>query len=201
LNADLVNLGHIEDSKGVRILGLLGASLFSQMEMEIDVNNNVLYLYRLNQSGDRLHVSADSVNKRRHIRIPIEIERSIVFLRGSVGGTKLRFCLDTGAEINVLSSTSGKKVLQKFHLKSRNTLMGSSNPKVEVLGGELEELLIGDHLFLNEQAILTNIGGNQFIYDLPIQGILGYNFLAEGTVIINFKKKQLTMYFYNEEQK
>lgn len=198
--ADMINLGHIEDGKGVKILGLLGGSLFDDMEMEIDVNRNVMYLYKLNKNGERLATSTEAELMKPGLQIPIEIVNSVIFLNGSVGGSKLRFCLDTGAEINVLSNEVPRKVLQYFQLTSRNSLTGTGNQRVEVFGGELAELTIGDHSFQRVQTILTGLAGLQNVYNTSINGILGYNFLAEGRVIINYKKKQLTMYFYNTEQ-
>lgn len=199
--ADVVNLGHIENDKGIKIFGMLGANLFSDMEMEIDVRNSVLYLYKINRNGDRLSAVSDPPDVKKDLQIPLEVLNNIVFVNATVGKSKLRFCLDTGAEVSVLSNDVNNKVLETFHLVSRNTLMGSGNKKVEVLGGELELLTIGDHAFPRMQAILTGLGGLQSLYNTSLQGILGFNFLDQGRVLINIQKKQLTMYFYNQESK
>ena len=200
VQADLVNLGHIEDNKGVKILGLLGASLFDDLEMEIDVNKSVLYLYRLNKSGERISTTTGSVAIKPNIQVPIEVINSVIFVSARVGESKLRYCLDTGAEINVLSNEVPKKVFQHFRLTSRNALTGTSNQKVEVFGGELDELTIGTYTFVNSQTILTGLAGLQSVYSTELDGILGYNFLAEGRVVINYRKKQLSMYFYKSEK-
>ena len=47
VEADLANLGHIENSKGVKILRLLGLDLFRQYEMVIDYERNQIYLQRI----------------------------------------------------------------------------------------------------------------------------------------------------------
>ena len=44
--ADLLSLGHLENLKGIKILGLIGLSLFQQFEMIIDYENNLLHLHR-----------------------------------------------------------------------------------------------------------------------------------------------------------
>lgn len=197
MQADMVSLGHIEDSKGVKILGLLGTSLFNDLEMEIDVNKNVLYLYRLNKAGDRIRQSTPSTATKFDLQIPIEVENNVIFVAARVGDSKLRYCLDTGAEVNVLGNDVPKKVLQHFQLGSRNSLTGTSNQRVEVFGGELDALTIGSHTFMNSQTLLAGLAGLEEVYNTNLDGILGFNFLAEGRVIINFRKKQLTMYFYN----
>jgi hypothetical protein len=61
-----------------------------------------------------------------------------------------------------------------------NTLSGSSNRKVSVLGGEIDELIVGNHSFTRIQAILTGLEGLESGIRHIVDGILGYNFLAEG---------------------
>ncbi len=197
MRADLVSLGHIEDSKGVKVLGLLGTSLFNDLEMEIDVDKSVLYLYRLDKSGERIKQNSATAATKSDLQVPIDMENNVIFIAAKVGENKLRYCLDTGAEINVLGNDVPKKVLEHFRLGSRNSLTGTNNQRVEVFGGELDELTIGSHTFTNSQTILAGLAGLQAAYNTGIDGILGFNFLAEGRVIINFRKKQLTMYFYN----
>ena len=51
LDADLANLGAIENVRGIKILGLLGFNLFKEFEMEIDVRNGVLKLYKTDEEG------------------------------------------------------------------------------------------------------------------------------------------------------
>lgn len=51
LPADINDLGHIENHRGIKILGLLGVSLFTSFEMVIDVQQGVMYLHRVNKEG------------------------------------------------------------------------------------------------------------------------------------------------------
>ncbi len=48
VDADMISLSHLEEKKGVRILGLLGLNLFKNLEMLIDIEQSTLTLYRLN---------------------------------------------------------------------------------------------------------------------------------------------------------
>ena len=52
--ADVTDLGHIENRRGVKILGLFGLSLIKNLEMEIDLNHNELHLFRLDKNGKRI---------------------------------------------------------------------------------------------------------------------------------------------------
>jgi hypothetical protein len=45
VDAQMINLGHIENKKGVKILGLLGMRLFSRFELFIDYNARLIHLH------------------------------------------------------------------------------------------------------------------------------------------------------------
>ncbi len=198
LDADVVNLGHIETAKGVKILGLLGANLFTDMEMVIDERNSVLILYKLDKEGERIF-KGDTETLIPDIEIPVELYNDIIFFNGEAGGKKLRFCFDSGAEINVLDNTVSSKVLNHFTLTNRAVLGGSSDQNVGVLRGELDFLIVDNDTLKNMPFILTGLSNLELVYNTVLDGILGYPFLAKGKVVINTKKKKLYQYFYMEE--
>lgn len=198
LDADVVNLGHIETAKGVKILGLLGANLFTDMEMVIDERNSKLILYKLDKEGERIF-KGDADTLIPDIEIPVELYNDIIYLNGESGGKKLRFCFDSGAEINVLDNTVNNKVLDHFTLTNRAVLGGSSDQNVGVLRGELDFLIVGNDTLKNMPFILTGLSNLEIVYNTTLDGILGYPFLAKGKVVINTKKKKLYQYFYMEE--
>ncbi|MBS1657205.1 MAG: aspartyl protease family protein [Chitinophagales bacterium] len=199
VDADLVNLGHLEDSKGVQIFGLLGANLFNELEMEIDIRSNTLTLHRLDKDGNRRSGSGN-ISSVPDLKLPLEVMNNIIFINGAVAGKKLRFCLDTGAETNVLSNASGNKVLEQFELQSRAALAGSGVQKLDVLSGRLKELTLGAGKFSNVPFILTSLAQLQQVYGISLDGIVGYDFLSRGLVSINIEKKELTMYYYKGEE-
>lgn len=198
LDADVVNLGHIETAKGVKILGLLGANLFTDMEMVIDERNSKLILYKLDKAGERIF-KGDRDTLIPDIDIPIELYNEIIFLNGEAGGKKLRFCFDSGAEINVLDNTVSNKVLSHFSLTNRAVLGGSSDQNVGVLRGELDFLIVDEDTLRSMPFILTGLTNLETVYNTTIDGILGFPFLEKGVVIINTKKKKLYQYFYRED--
>ena len=198
LNADVANLGHLETAKGVKILGLLGANLFLNMEMVIDEKNSVLILYKTDKHGERIF-KGDVITDIPDIEIPLQVNNNIIFLNGIAGDKKLRFCLDTGAEINVLNNMVSNKVLKHFTLTNRAVLGGTSDQNVGVLRGQLDALIIGTDTLMNMPFVLTGLTNLEIVYNTTLDGILGYPFLAEGKVIINTKKNKLYQYFYREE--
>jgi hypothetical protein len=49
IDADLTNLGHIENIRGIRILGLIGIDLLKQCEMIIDYERSLIYLHHISR--------------------------------------------------------------------------------------------------------------------------------------------------------
>ncbi len=197
VDADIVNLGHLENARGVRILGLLGASLFNQMEMELDLANDLLYLYKLDEKGNRITGIDSSV---ADLMLPIINYNDILFVEGKIGNKKLKFCLDTGAEKNVLSESVSNKVLSHFTLTKSGNLTGSGGTGTLVLNGVIDSIGIGSTYFRDMPFLLTNLSYLELVYGTSLSGILGYDFLAKGKVRINVKKQEISMYFYKPEQ-
>ena len=53
VRADVTNLGHIENRRGIKILGLIGFSMMKNLEIVIDAKHNQLILIRIDKAGRR----------------------------------------------------------------------------------------------------------------------------------------------------
>jgi predicted aspartyl protease len=193
INADLTPLGHIEDARGVKILGLLGLNLFKAFEIELDVQNNELILRTTDRSGAVQQGSEFT----RDLVHPIKVSNNAIFVEGMIAGRRLSFVLDTGAETNTLSADCGKKVMETISIKGRSQLMGTGARKVEVLFGEIRELMVGAESFSNMKTLITNMGDMSTAYGTSVDGMLGYDFLARGKVRINFVKNTIEMEYFD----
>jgi 5S rRNA maturation endonuclease (ribonuclease M5) len=194
VEADITNLAQIENSKGVKVLGLMGTNLFTEFEMLIDSRRDVLILYKLDKKGER--INKDDLLKQADINIPFTLLNNIIYIDGSIKEKSMRFCFDSGAEVNVLSTKVSKTVLNEFIVQRRSMLVGSGGQRAEVINGIIKAAEIGGHSFATMQTYLTPLGELQRIYDNYFDGILGYPLMFNGTVGINFKKKEFSMYLY-----
>ncbi|MBK9556823.1 MAG: aspartyl protease family protein [Bacteroidetes bacterium] len=193
VDADIVNLGHLEDARGVKILGLLGASLFKEVEMEIDYRNNLLILYKLDKEGNR--IVGNERTQLPDVDMSIDITNDIIFMDVVAAEKKLRFCLDTGAERNVISNTLSNKIIKHFQLTTPGGLTGSNGNSQLILNGQMDSVIIGGKSFVAMPFILTNLNYLQLVYDTNINGILGYDYLSKGIVTINHKKEAINHVF------
>lgn len=197
--ADLTDLGHIENRRKVKILGLLGLSLIKDFEIIIDVNNSQLQLFRIDKKGNRLNKTEKSFQS--DITQPIQSTNNIIFLKGMIGGKKLNFCMDTGSETNVISNRSSKEVLKSITITRRSSLQGSGSKKSEVFYGTMNNFVYINKELTGMETIITNLDNLCEAYGVQIDGVLGYDFLNKGSVCINLNKKQLGICFLKTEKK
>lgn len=191
VTADLVNLGHIENARGIRIFGLIGLSLLRQFEMIIDYENSLLYLYRIpkkNASAFKSYLLKDS---SAYNTIPIEIWNNKIVTRTTLAGKKLRVIIDTGAESNMLDSRLPNKVFENVEILKRVKLTGAGDKKVEALYGNLNNLSIGDQNTGILPVIITNLEKTCLADNSCIDGILGFDFLSLHKIGFNFVNNKM----------
>jgi predicted aspartyl protease len=181
--ADMTDLGHIENRRGVKILGLFGFCMLRNMEVLIDVNKNELHLFRLDKSGRRINKKYQEF--RADIVQKVEIYQDVLFISPRIGGKILNFCLDTGAESNVISPMVPKKVMSTVTITRRSGLVGSGRPASEALFGLMNDFDLGGKQIPEMQTVITNLENMSAAYGMSIDGMLGYDFFEKGLVSIN----------------
>jgi predicted aspartyl protease len=197
--AALADLGHIENRRGIKVLGLIGFEFFREFEIVLDAGNNEMQLHRLDSKGNRINFTSKIFSP--DIKQQFEVVKNILFLKGTIGGKMLRFCLDTGAETNAVSSHAPKSVLSTIRVDRKSNLSGAGQKSVEVLFGTMNDFSFGGHQIRNMETIITQLDALSEAYGVQIDGMLGYNFLAQGAICINFTKRQLGMKFIKTELK
>lgn len=187
--ADLVNLGHIENARGIRIFGLIGLSLLRKFEIIIDYENNLLHLYRINKK--KSSGAALLKDTAAFTTMPIEILNHKIIARSMLAGKKLRLIIDTGAESNVLDSRLPNKIFENVEIVKRIQLTGTGDKKVEALYGNLSNFSIGNQVMGSLPVIITNLE-KTCISDMNcIDGILGFDFLSLHKIGFNFVNNKM----------
>jgi predicted aspartyl protease len=189
--ADVISLQHIEDRLGVKILGLFGLNLIRNLEIVIDFNRSELHLYRIDRSGERIIADADTL--KTTLISPIREAYGVVFMHATIGGQSVNFCLDTGAEANVLSSSSSSKVLNTVTITRCAGLTGSGSGRMKVMYGIMNDFNLCGQQLHPMQTLIANLESLAAAYCYPLNGVLGFDFFKKGVVGINLVKKQLCM--------
>lgn len=192
LRADVAPLGHLENSREVKILGLIGASIFSRLQVELDLANEIMYLTKLDRDGNP--VQQASIQTSPDFEIPLRYSRQHLVIETEVGGKKLPFLLDTGAEMTILDSRLPSKCMEVFVPRGRSKLIGSDGRRREVITGTLKEIRLAGVEMKYIPAMVADLGQ---AFDLPISGIIGYDLFSRGIAVINTRKGLFSMYLYN----
>lgn len=191
LEADVVNLGHIENSRGVQVMGLLGMELFRQCEMIIDYENNLIYLHRIGKAESSSYRHAMLADVNAFYSIPIEMIDNRIIAKTEVGGKKLRLVVDCAAESNVLDSRLPNKIFENVTITRKVKLVGANQAKVDALYGTMKNMKLGTIDLGNMQVLITNLEKTCFSYTNCVDGILGVDFLSRQKIGFNFVKRQM----------
>jgi len=191
--ADLADLQHIENRRKVKILGLMGLSLLKGMEIVLDIAHNELHLYRLDRSGNR--ISKNSEEFRADLVQKVQIFQDILFVSPKIGGKTLSFCLDTGAESNVISSASPKKVMSTVSITRRSGLVGSGRPSADALFGTMNDFSLGGQQIERMETIITNLDNMSAAFGTTVDGMLGYDFFEKGKICLNLVRLEMKVCF------
>ncbi len=184
--ADLLNLGHLENAKGIRILGLIGLAQLQQYELIIDYENSELHFRRPSKRESLSEKNPLLADTAAYSTVPIEIWNHKLVTRTTLAGKKLRLMIDSGAESNLLDSRLPDKIFDNVEILRRIQLTGTGEKKVEALYGNLNNLQIGNRSTGSLPVIITNLEKTCLADNSCIDGILGFDFLSLHKIGFNF---------------
>ncbi|MEH6537289.1 MAG: hypothetical protein V7719_12905 [Psychroserpens sp.] len=188
--SDVINLSHIETSKKIHLLGIIGYNILKDYEVFIDMYLNQITLSRVDSKGKRL-------DQRGYLEkiidtVDFKLKNHTIVLETYINDQKLKFGLDTAAEYNQLNKRTSKKILKNFFPSKRLMLVGASGKKIEVLAGKLYRVKLSDKIyFAPMNTILTNLNQMNEAFGTSLDGVLGYEFFRQQRTIINYKKEKL----------
>jgi len=191
---DVISLSHIEKSKKIHLLGIIGYSILKDYEVFIDLHLNQITLSKVDKYGNKLD---SNVYLEKIIdSVQFKLKKHTIVLSCLVQDQPVKFGLDTGAEFNQINKNAGKKVLKHFQPKKRVTLIGAGNGKVEVLVGHLHRVKLSKSQYFGPMnTVLTNLSKMNEAFGTKLDGVLGYDFFKYKRTIINYQKEKL--YFIN----
>jgi hypothetical protein len=189
--ADLVNLGHIEDRKGIKIIGLIGVSFFRQAELIIDYENSVILLRSPATKKTDNYKHPMLKDTASYTIVPIEIVENKIVAYTKLAGRKLKFIIDTGAEANVLDTRLPNKVFENVTISRRTSISGTGAKKIEALYGNLKNMKIGEMPLGDLPVIVTNLENACITNMCCVDGLLGFDFLSLHKIGFNFAKYEM----------
>ncbi len=190
----VVNLSHIERSKKIKLLGVIGYNILKDYEVFIDIHLNQITLSKVDALGKKL-------DKKVYLEkiidsLDFKLKKHTIVVNGTINNHSVKLGLDTAAEFNQINKSINKKALKYFIPKKRLRLRGISNKKIEVLAGKLHRVKLSKSTYFGPMlTVLTNLSKMNEAFGTHLDGILGYEFFVQKRTIINYKKEKL--YFIN----
>jgi len=191
IKADLTNLGNIENSKGIKILGLLGVSLFKDCEMIIDYATNLIYIHRITRKETSTYQNEMLKDVAAYNVIPMDLTDDRIIVGAQTAGKNLKFVIDCAAESNILDSRLPGKIFNNVTVTRRVLLDGIGGKKVEALYGDLKSIKIGDQNITNLPFLITNLEYSCFALNGCVDGVLGFDFMGAHRIGFNFVKRKM----------
>lgn len=191
IKANLANLGAIENSKGVKVLGLIGVEFFSDCELIIDYEENLLYIHVIAKKEIKTYGHVMLKDTASYHTIPFDVSDNRIIIKTTMAGKKLRLIIDCAAETNVLDSRLPDKIFANFSITGKVNLVGVGNKKVEAVKGNIERFTIGNKTIDDMPVIITNLEKTCFSYGGCVDGILGLDNLSVQRVGFNFATNKM----------
>ena len=153
----------------------------------------LVLIYSLSGFGQESFVFEKGVEK---VVIPFKFINNLIFIPIKVNGVELNLMLDSGVEETILFSMEDKQEVSFFNVE-KITLRGlgseasieglkSTKNTLEINGLKSENHLL--YIVLDQSFNLSSHIG------IPVNGIIGYNFLKNNLVEINYGSKKISVY-------
>lgn len=153
----------------------------------------VAFAWSLSVSGQESFVFEKGLEK---VVVPFKFINNLIFIPIKVNGIELNFLLDSGVEETILFSMEDKKEVNFFNVE-KITLRGlGSEASIEGLKSTKNTLecngLKSENHFL--YIVLDQSFNLSSHIGIPVNGIIGYNFLKNNLVEINYTNKKITVF-------
>lgn len=128
--------------------------------------------------------------------IPFQFINNLIFIPIKVNGTELNFLLDSGVDETILFSMEDKKEVLFFNVEKVALRGLGSEDSVEGLKSRNNMLEVPGLKALNQivYIILDQSFNLSYHVGIPVNGIIGYQFLRNNLIEINYQKKVLIVH-------
>ncbi len=192
LEANFLDLSHIEKKRGIRLLGIIGYEALKNFEVFIDYPARKIQLNPVDKKGftKLTPVFYEEIQDS----LDFKLLHHLIVLKTEVGGVKMRMALDTGSELNLLDRLVKKKVLEHFEARNTINVSGSSSKVVEAVVGMLHHFKLNGQEFPPMRTLLNNLDHMRKSLGIWLDGLLGHEFLRNRRILINYQQRRLYIF-------
>ena len=138
-----------------------------------------------------LSVSATPAGHKT-ITVPFDFSRSSIGLNVTVEGRALYFILDTGVNPSLIDLSRAEELGLKVDRQNAGDPSGFGEGKgAEIFPSRIANLAIAGNTFAPFDALATDLTALSTRYGRRLDGVLGYSFLVDKTVLIDYPQQTL----------
>ncbi|MBK7097066.1 MAG: aspartyl protease family protein [Sphingobacteriales bacterium] len=193
IDAELTDLGNIENSRGLKVLGLIGISLLKGFEMIIDYNLNQIHFHKIGKKEMSNYPHSMLHNPNEFITIPFNLYENRIVIEAAIASKKVRLLLDSGSESTIISSKLPDKILDKITIVGRTQVSGIGSKRIDVLRGNLKSLQIGNHAINEIPVLVANLEKSCLSgqFGVCFDGVIGLDYLSVKRIAFNFITRKI----------
>jgi len=190
LRGMVMDLAHLENSIGVPVAGIIGFNVLERFQIHFDYAAGELTLYSLDED-DRPLVQSD-LGEPAQIT-PFEMAMHIPVFPVQIAGLELRMGLDSGAGGAMLFERWQTTLAGQYEFVERTELRGGDK---NVQMGDvvrIDNMQLGDIDYADMTFRFNDIAAHSG-QTIPMDGLLGYEFLKTRPTAINFRSRELLIW-------
>jgi len=127
------------------------------------------------------------------LTVPFDFSRHEIGLNVTVKGTPLFMLLDTGVDPSIIDLARAKALGLPVDFKNTGEGSGFGSGKAVVFPATIKGLKIGGRTFGDFEALALDTTAMSKGYRRPVDGVLGYSFLKDKTVLIDYPASAITL--------
>lgn len=191
--ANVTDFTALEKSIGLELFGVVGNSLFENSELVLDYTFKELTIYLLDKDGNRL--SPKSIHQQHQVTLPFFARKGIPFIVVNANGKLLKMILDSGASANVMDTGEINRLNSGSLSLKTDSVASLGQEIVLVKSSKVDELRVGNLTCPPMKTLFVSLNQlNQNHWGIKVDGILGYEFLSNFRVAINFRKREIYLW-------
>jgi hypothetical protein len=128
------------------------------------------------------------------LTVSVDLSKHVIGLNVTVKNKPLYMLLDTGVSPSVIDLGTAEQLGLPLNRKAAGEGSGEGSGKAEAMPSSIRQLKIGGEAFGDVEALATDLKNLSAIYGRPLNGVLGYSFLKDKTVLIDYPATTVTIY-------
>lgn len=183
----------LEKVSGLELFGVVGNSIFKNCEVVLDYTFKELTIYQLDKKGNRF--SSKNIHQRPMDTLSFIVGKGVPYVEVNANGQRLKMSVDSGASANVMDIEGIDHMNLSFSKVMKGSMASFGPEIVPVKSQIIDKMVVGKLLCPPMKTLFINLDHlNKSHSGKKVDGILGYEFLSNFRVAINFRKKEIYLW-------